>query len=30
MTFTINKFTLIFEMKNLKNIDLSENAFLFL
>jgi len=29
MTFIINKFTLIFQMKNLRNIDQSENAILF-
>lgn len=29
MTFIVNKFTLIFQMKNLRNIDLSENAVLF-
>lgn len=29
MTFTINKFTLIFQMKNLRNVDLSANTFLF-
>lgn len=29
MTFTINKFTLIFPMKNLRSTDLFENTFLF-
>lgn len=29
MTFLVNKFTIIFQMKNLRNIDLSENAILF-